>query len=91
MRDMFSGCSALTDLNVRNFNTIKVTRMGNMFRNCVSFKTLDLSHFKISDKTDMKYMFSGCSALKTLTLPIISQKVSTWGMFVGCNAQVIYK
>ena len=59
--------------------------------NCNSLKTLDLSHFKISEKTDMKYMFSGCSALKTLYLPKISPKVSTWGMFVGCNPQVIYK
>jgi surface protein len=91
MRAMFSGCSALTDLKIRNFNTIKVTRMANMFRNCNSFQTLDLAHFKISQKTDMKYMFSGCSALKTLYLHQISPKVSTWGMFVGCNAQVIYK
>ena len=66
MDRMFSGCSALTSLDVSNFDTKQVTDMGSMFQNCKGFTNLDLSNFDTKAVTDMSEMFSGCSALTSL-------------------------
>ncbi len=63
MRNMFDGCSRLTELNVSNFNTSEVTDMSAMFRNCYGLKELNVSSFNTSAVTNMSEMFSGCSSL----------------------------
>ena len=63
---MFSGCYALTTLDVSNFNTSSVTNMGTMFNNCNKLTTLDVSNFDTSKVTAMNSMFFGCSGLTTL-------------------------
>ena len=85
MRDMFSGCSGLKELNVSNFNTSKVTDMGWMFYKCSGLTSLNLSNFNTSSVTNMREMFSGCSGLKTIL------NTNTWRckesqyMFSGCT------
>ena len=68
MYRMFMGCSALTDVNVSNFNTAKVTNMASMFEKCKSLASLDLSNFNTANVTDMSGMFNGCTWLTSLNM-----------------------
>ena len=71
MRDLFRGCKSLTELDLSNFNTGRVTDvfyMDGMFSNCSSLTRIDLSHFDTSSITNMHSMFSGCSSLTSLDL-----------------------
>ena len=63
---MFSGCSALTTLNLSNFDTQSVTNMTGMFSDCRTLTTLDVSNFNTQNVTDMSFMFFNCSAITTL-------------------------
>ena len=63
---MFSGCSALTTLNLSNFDTQSVTNMTGMFSDCRALTTLDVSNFNTQNVTDMSFMFFNCSAITTL-------------------------
>ena len=63
---MFSGCSALTTLNLSNFDTQSVTNMTGMFSDCRALTTLDVSNFNTQNVTDMSFMFFNCSALTTI-------------------------
>lgn len=87
MRNVFSGCSSLTSLDVSGWNTSNVTSMTNMFRNCYSLTSLDLSGFNTSKVTGMGNLFYSCSSLTSLDL-------SGWDtgcvtsmnyMFYGCK------
>ena len=85
---MFSGCEALTSLNLQNFNTQKVTDMSWMFWGCSALTSLDLKHFNTQNVTNMEGMFSVCSALTSLDLQHFNtQNVTNMGyMFSGCEA-----
>ena len=87
MNSMFRGCSGLTSLNLRNFNTSNVTRMNFMFGGCSGFTSLDLSSFDTSNVTEMISMFYECSSLSSLTLSNFdTSKVTRMdGMFNNCN------
>ena len=63
---MFKDCSALTTLDVSNFDTQNVTDMSRMFNDCSALTTLDLSSFETQNVTDMSRMFKSCSALTTI-------------------------
>ena len=64
MREMFSDCSKLTNLNLNKFNTSNVTTMYGMFARCSSLGKLSLSYlFSTANVTDMDSMFLGCSSL----------------------------
>ena len=65
-RDMFSGCSKLTSLDVSGFETGNVTSMRYMFSSCSSLTSLDLSGLDTSNVTNMYGMFSSCSSLTSL-------------------------
>ena len=66
MSGMFRDCSALTTLNVSNFDTKNVTNMSGMFRDCSALTTLNVSNFDTKNVTSMSEMFYGCYALTTL-------------------------
>ena len=88
MSSMFSGCSALTKLDVSGFNTGKVIDMSFMFRNCSGLTSLDVSHFNTSCVDEMYSMFDGCSSLTTLDVSGFDMHnvVETNYMFRGCSA-----
>lgn len=71
---MFSGCEALTHINIDNFETGNVTSMKQMFSWCKSLTSLDLRKFNTSNVTDMYMMFYACS---NLTGICVSDKWST--------------
>ena len=85
---MFSGCSALTTLNLSNFDTQSVTNMTGMFSDCRALTTLDVSNFNTQNVTDMSFMFFNCSAITTLDVSNFdTQDVTNMsGMFYGCKA-----
>lgn len=65
MCNMFSNCVALTSLYLTNFNTEKVTDMGNMFFGCSSLTTIYASSKFVT--TQVSYssgMFYNCEKLK---------------------------
>lgn len=86
-RYMFQACSNLTNLDLSNFDTSKVTRMDWMFSNCLSLTTLDLSSFDTSNVTSMKTMFCYCLSLTTLDLHSFdtSNVTSMDSMFQACS------
>ena len=63
MSGMFSGCNALTELNVHNFDTSRLIYMDNMFCGCTSLTSIDLSNFDTSNVTEMSNLFRCCSKL----------------------------
>ena len=78
---MFYYCESLTNLDLRNFDTSKVTDMSYMFYWCRLLTSLDLSGFDTSKVTDMKYMFSGCNKLSG-SITIMNPNVTSYsGMF----------
>ena len=88
MSGMFRDCSALTTLNVSNFDTKNVTNMSGMFRDCSALTTLNVSNFDTKNVTSMSEMFYGCYALTTLDVSHFDTKNVTdmSGMFSYCRA-----
>ena len=85
---MFDGCSALTELDLLNFNTDNVTDMNRMFYSCKALTTLDLSNFNTANVTDMGYMFNGCAALASIDVSKLNTERVRFmeSMFNGCAA-----
>ena len=75
---MFSGCTALTSINIRNWDTSNITNMGYMFHNCNALTSLDLSSFNTRNVTNMQYMFNGCNSLVELDLSNFSVESIEW-------------
>ena len=88
MSYMFSGCKALTSLDLSNFNTKHVTDMGWMFADCQALTSLDLSNFNTKNATYMWCMFQNCQALTSLDLSNFNIKNVTkmWKMFSDCTS-----
>ena len=88
MDSTFSGCTNLTSVNISDWDTSKVTRMGWMFNGCSSLTSLDLSNWDTGNVTAMHSMFNGCSSLTSLDLSNwnVSQVETTNAMFEGCTS-----
>ena len=88
MSSMFSGCSALANLDLSGFDTRNVTGMGSMFFGCSTLANLDLSGFDTRNVTDMSCMFADCSSLTKLYLTKFNTRNDTdiRNMFDKCNA-----
>ena len=62
---MFFNCSALTLLDLTNFNTAKVVGMGGMLIDCSALTTIYVSDkFVTTNVTERGSMFYGCTSLK---------------------------
>ena len=87
---MFSGCSALTSLDLSPLDTSKVTYMSEMFKGCDKLTSLDLSSFDTSEVTDMSEMFWRCSKLETIDMSTFNlskvKENEMWGMFTACDS-----
>ena len=68
MTSMFSGCSALTELDVSGWDTSNVVNMTAMFNGCAALTSLDLSNFNTAKVGYMDQMFQGCESLTSLDL-----------------------
>ncbi len=97
MAEMFSDCYSLTSLypgedllyqlDIRSFNTSRVTDMSAMFSACKHITELDLRNFDTGRVTNMNAMFSGCTALEALYLSSFhtASVTNTASMFRSCN------
>ena len=72
---MFWGCSNLTNLDLSNFNTSKVTVITNMFRGCSKLISLDIRNFDFSNVTSYSNMFYGIS---TTTIYVKDSTAKEW-------------
>ena len=89
MREMFSDCRKITNLNLNKFNTSKVTNMSGMFQSCMALKKLSFSYlYSTTNVTDMSYMFYDCSAMTSFDLSYFNtSKVTDMRyMFYECDA-----
>jgi surface protein len=86
---MFNGCYELTELDLSNFNTSKVTTFASMFTMCYKLTNIyGLNTFDTSNTTTMSQMFYQCYALPMLDLSHFNtSKVTDMGnMFSNCRA-----
>ena len=89
MRSMFENCSALTSLDLSEWDTANVTNVSKMFKNCSALTAVgDLSSWDTSRVTDMSEMFYGCGALTSLDLDRwnTSNVTSMYDMFGNCSS-----
>ena len=86
MSSMFSYCTSLTSLDLKNFNTQNVTNMSSMFAYCNELTSLDLKNFNTQNVTDMSRMFFACESLTSLDLKNFNTQNVTdmHGMFSDC-------
>ena len=84
---MFSGCRALTSLDVTKFNTANVANMSNMFYNCSSLTSLDVTKFNTANVANMSNMFYYCLKLTSLDVTKFNtEKVTDMSnMFYNCS------
>ncbi len=77
----------LEDINLKSFNTSKVTNMECMFW-AGNLKSIDLSSFDTSNVTNMCDMFCDCDSLSFLNLSnfIINESTITIGMLLRCSS-----
>ena len=89
---MFDTDSNLKFLNLKNFDTSKVTNMAGMFNMCYNLTSLDLSNFDTSKVWSMNFMFNQCYGLKELNLVSFTTEncVNFLDMFGELNETVIY-
>ena len=82
-----SNFNKVTEINLGNLDTSKVTNMYSMFRDCSSLISLDLSTFDTSNVINMTGMFSGCSSLTSLNLSNFntSNVTNMTAMFNKCS------
>jgi surface protein len=85
---MFNRCRSVLELNVKNFNTSKVTNMSSMFYECQVVKKLNVEKWNTSNVTDMSGMFGWCYQLTNLDVSgFETDNVTNMsGMFNTCNS-----
>ena len=61
MSEMFMNCNSLTSINLKSFETSKVTNLKKMFFGCRSLTSLDIYNFDIANVTSFEEMFLDCN------------------------------
>lgn len=85
---MFSGCSRLTELDLSNFDTSKVSSMLGMFSGCQSLKKVNLESFNLENVTAMENFFYDCDNLATIYTPYnLNQSIP----LPGCSIDIWYR
>lgn len=84
---LFSGCSAITDINLSNWSENKLRTLAYTFSGCILLNNLDISNLKTNNVTTMSYMFNECNSLTELNLlSFTTPNVTDMGyMFYNCN------
>ena len=85
---MFYEKSKIKKIDLKMFDTSKVTEMHQMFYDCRSLTSLDLTGWDTSNVTDMSWMFRDCRSLTSLDLTgWNTSKVTSMGsMFSDCRS-----
>ena len=93
MRDMFTNCTSMTELDLSCFDTSNVTNMYIMFYKCYNLKRVNVSGFDTSRVTNMNGMFEECKSLEELDVSGFdsSNVTDMGGMFSGCTKLTNFK
>ena len=88
--NMFRDCSNLTEIDLSNFDTSKITNMNSMFQGCTSLHSINLSNIDTSSVGNMVNMFNECSFLISLDLSSFNtSKVQNFNsMFSSCSSLI---
>lgn len=91
MSKMFSGCIALEEMDLSEFNvTSSLTNLSEMFKNCSSMTEIHFgTSFNATGVTNCDKMFYDCAALETLDMDGFTTSpalVSASNMFTNTNA-----
>ena len=88
---LFCDCGKLTNLDLSNFNTIKVTDMERMFERCTNLESLDLRNWKFNNAVTTSRMFYGIKNNMVITVSsqeIKDKLISIYGDFTDNNFQI---
>ena len=66
--NMFRDCSAITEIDLSNFDSSEVTNMCHMFSGCTSLTSINFTYFRTSKVKQMDFMFYQCISLLSLNL-----------------------
>ena len=93
MRDMFTNCTSMTELDLSCFDTSNVTNMYIMFYKCYNLKRVNVFGFDTSRVTNMNGMFEECKSLEELDLSGFdsSNVTDMEDMFSGCAKLTDFK
>ena len=85
---LFKGCSAITYVDLKNFNFSLVESTKFMFLNCLSLSSIDLPNLKNSSLLNLHGMFYNCSSLISLRFSYfnISLVKDMSFLFYGCSS-----
>ena len=88
--EFFKNYTALTSLDLSNFDTSNVSSFARMFAGCAALTSLDLANFNTTNVTTMNSMFAYCAALTSLDLADFNTANVTIfaSMFRKCTALV---
>jgi surface protein len=87
--ELFSGCAALTEIDLSQFNTTNVNNMDSMFEYCSKLEDITFGkNFKTSKVLRMRKMFGSCVSLTSIDLSSFdTSKVEMFeSMFEGCTS-----
>ena len=65
---LFSSCSNLTNINIKDWDTSNIESMDGMFYGCKNLTSLDLSGWNTPKLKSIGYMFYNCTALTKLDI-----------------------
>ena len=63
---MFSGCTKLTSVSLKNFTAENVRVMIGVFKNCAEMTTVTIGNWDVSRVTNAMGMFFQCGKLKAI-------------------------
>ena len=63
INDMFRDCVNITEVDLSQFDSSRVTRMSGMFYNCISLTSVNFSNFNSSLIVGMGSLFYNCTSL----------------------------
>ncbi len=86
-KNMFSGCAALTQLDLSEMYFAHVIHVDSMFANCAALTELDTSPLAYAQPQTASSMFSGCRGLTEIDLRMDTRRCTTVAsMFANCTS-----
>lgn len=84
---IFSDCSSITDIDVKDWNVSQITNFGAAFRRCPLLASIDLSNWNTENANIMSGMFTNCNSLTSIDVSNFkTDKATTINqMFYNCT------
>lgn len=87
MQNLFSECTALETVNIKNFDVNRFVSISSLFNGCSLLGEVDMSGWKnTSNITSATNVFKNCEKLTDIVLPQFSSLTTIQRMFYGCSS-----